>query len=175
MIDAVSVHYTGKRGRPSKTVDPTILREATDPSRRITTTELAEIFGIHRHTLRKELKKHHLDLSFSQIDNSELDAEVQDYLMKHPDSGQRYVQGELRQRGLRIQRARIRSSIKRVDRLGHMLRKQKQKPIQRRRYYVSRPNALWHIDGHHKLIHWGIVIHGCVDGFSRLVCLIYSR
>ncbi|KAE9382610.1 hypothetical protein BT96DRAFT_778281, partial [Gymnopus androsaceus JB14] len=34
---------------------------------------------------------------------------------------------------------------------------------------VSRPNALWHIDGHHKLIMWGFVIHGVVDGYSRIV------
>ena len=35
------------------------------------------------------------------------------------------------------------------------------------------PNSfLRHIDGHHKLIRWHIVIHGGIDGFSRLpVCL----
>ncbi|KAI9569823.1 hypothetical protein HD554DRAFT_2019662, partial [Boletus coccyginus] len=37
-------------------------------------------------------------------------------------------------------------------------------------YYVKCPNALWHIDGHHKLICWGIVIHGIIDGFCRMVC-----
>ena len=30
------------------------------------------------------------------------------------------------------------------------------------------PNSLWHIDGHHKLIKWRIVIHGGIDGYSRL-------
>ncbi|KAI5982901.1 hypothetical protein EDC04DRAFT_2616344 [Pisolithus marmoratus] len=30
-----------------------------------------------------------------------------------------------------------------------------------------RPNALWHMDGHHKLIRWGIVIHGIVDGYCH--------
>ncbi|KAF8198607.1 hypothetical protein BJ912DRAFT_845473, partial [Pholiota molesta] len=39
------------------------------------------------------------------------------------------------------------------------------------RYNVACPNALWHINGHHKLILWGIVIHGCVDGYSRTVCI----
>jgi len=37
-------------------------------------------------------------------------------------------------------------------------------------YSVDHPNALWHIDGHHKLILWGIVIHGIADGDSRTVC-----
>ena len=30
------------------------------------------------------------------------------------------------------------------------------------------PNSLWHIDGHHKLIRWRIVIHGGIDGYSSL-------
>ncbi|KAI6114827.1 hypothetical protein EDD16DRAFT_1483344, partial [Pisolithus croceorrhizus] len=37
-------------------------------------------------------------------------------------------------------------------------------------YYVKWPNAVWHINGHHKLIRWGIVIHGFIDGFCRTVC-----
>ena len=67
----------------------------------------------------------------------------------------------------RIQRKRIYDSIKRVDNLGSLLRNRKE--TRRREYKVSRPNALWHVDGHHKLILWGIVIHGFVDGYSRAV------
>ena len=33
---------------------------------------------------------------------------------------------------------------------------------------MSMPNSLWHIDGYHKLIRWRIVIHGGIDGYSRL-------
>ena len=35
-------------------------------------------------------------------------------------------------------------------------------------YSVPSPNALWHIDGCHKLIRWWFVVHGGVDGYSRL-------
>jgi len=28
---------------------------------------------------------------------------------------------------------------------------------------------LWHVDGYHKLIRWRIVVHGGIDGFSRVV------
>jgi hypothetical protein len=45
--------------------------------------------------------------------------------------------------------------------------------ITRRTYNVPGANALWHIDGHHSLIRWKFVIHGGIDGFSRLV--IYLR
>ncbi|KAF9232621.1 hypothetical protein BU15DRAFT_54820, partial [Melanogaster broomeanus] len=39
----------------------------------------------------------------------------------------------------------------------------------RQRYYVKSQNTLWHIDGYHKLICWGIVIHGFIDRFCRTV------
>ena len=35
-------------------------------------------------------------------------------------------------------------------------------------YHVCMPNSLWHIDGHHKLIRWRIIVHGGIDGYSRL-------
>ncbi|THV01312.1 hypothetical protein K435DRAFT_596802, partial [Dendrothele bispora CBS 962.96] len=63
-----------------------------------------------------------------------------------------------------IQKRRIRDSLNQIDRLGRTLRAQRQAKIERVPYRVPRPNALWHLDGHHKLILWGIVIHGCVDG-----------
>ena len=40
----------------------------------------------------------------------------------------------------------------------------------RRKYFSSSPNALWHCDGHHKLIKYGFVIHGFIDGNHRTVC-----
>ncbi|XP_034084612.1 uncharacterized protein LOC117554328 isoform X1 [Gymnodraco acuticeps] len=39
----------------------------------------------------------------------------------------------------------------------------------RRKYFVPAPNSLWHIDGNHKLIRWRFVVHGGIDGFSRLI------
>lgn len=39
----------------------------------------------------------------------------------------------------------------------------------RRIYNVPGPNALWHIDSNHKLIRWRLVVHGCIDGYSRLI------
>ena len=29
-----------------------------------------------------------------------------------------------------------------------------------------------HVDGNHKMIHWRLVIHGCIDGFSRVITFI---
>ena len=38
-----------------------------------------------------------------------------------------------------------------------------------REYHVEAPNSLWHIDGYHKLIRWKLVVHGGIDGYSRLI------
>lgn len=34
------------------------------------------------------------------------------------------------------------------------------------------PNSLWHLDGYHKLVRWNFVIHGGIDGFSRLITFL---
>lgn len=43
----------------------------------------------------------------------------------------------------------------------------------RRRYHVPGPNSLWHIDGHHSLIRWRLVIHGGIDGWSRMIVYLW--
>ena len=44
--------------------------------------------------------------------------------------------------------------------------------IQRRGYSVPGPNALWHLDGNHKLNRWRLVIYGGVDGFSCMITFL---
>ena len=68
--------------------------------------------------------------------------------------------------GLRVQRQRIRNSLQRIDCRG--IRSRLNGILHRRVYSVPMPNSLWHIDGHHKLIRWRIIVHGGIDGFSRL-------
>lgn len=63
-----------------------------------------------------------------------------------------------------VQRSRLRQSIHELS--GSLPLSQ---PIQRRTYSVGGPNALWHLDGNHKLIRWRLVIHGGTDGYSRLI------
>ncbi|KAI6001619.1 hypothetical protein F5J12DRAFT_723589 [Pisolithus orientalis] len=41
----------------------------------------------------------------------------------------------------------------------------------RHKYHVKWPNVLWHINGYYKLIQWGIIIHGFIDGFCHTVHL----
>ena len=44
--------------------------------------------------------------------------------------------------------------------------------VSRRQDLVPWPNGLWYLDGHHSHIRWGLVIHGCIDGFSRRIMFL---
>jgi hypothetical protein len=155
------------RGRPRKVINHAWLEDATSPQRKITLTRLAKALGVHRHTLRNYLKLYKVYEHFTHISDAELDLMIRIYKNDKPDSGLRYVVGFLKTHGVRVQRCRVKKSIRRVDGLGDVLRRCKK--IERRRYSVPRSNHLWHMDGHHKLILWGIVIHGIVDGYCRTV------
>ena len=159
--------HTGRRGHPRKSINQAFLENALSPGRNIHLTRLSQAIGVHRNTLRTSLRQSAIVRRFSGITDHELDIVVRRYKRLQPQVGLRYMIGHFRRHGIRIQKERIRLSLARVDRLGQALRNHH--AIDRRVYEVPRPNALWHLDGHHKLIRWGIVIHGIVDGYSRTV------
>jgi hypothetical protein len=167
-INPISVTRSGCPGRPRKEVDIPLLREAVSERRKITLTALSEALHLSRRTLRKHLILHGLYRSFTNINDLELDTLLQDFKEKHPKSGLRYAIGYLKKLNVKIQRYRVRAALRRIDQVGQSLRRRT--AISRRKYEVARPNSLWHLDGHHKLIRWGFVIHGITDGFSRAVC-----
>lgn len=166
-IKLVFTVHSGKRGRPRKIPDISYLEEALSPKRRITLAKLATLLDMHRHTLVHYLKVNKVNYKFTTLPNADLDKLVKVFRAKNPDLGIHYLVAFLRRHGLRIQKSRVTASINRTDRLGRMLRTRT--AIQRKTYKNSRPNALWHIDGHHKLIPWGFVIHGIADGYCRTV------
>ncbi|KAH7904392.1 hypothetical protein BJ138DRAFT_1166557 [Hygrophoropsis aurantiaca] len=120
-------------------------------------------------TLHRFMKENGIERKYSAMGSRDLDILVKIFKQRKPESGLRYLTGFLRRHGLRIQRRRVKESLRRVDRLGQRLRERR--VTRRRKYQVSRPNALWHLDGHHKLIRWGIVIHGFIDGYCRTVSI----
>lgn len=64
-------------------------------------------------------------------------------------------------KGGSVPRAHLRASIHRVDPVSTRMRRS---VTFRRRFYCSADlNAVWHVDGHHKLIGWRFVIHGRMD------------
>ncbi|KAK4688286.1 hypothetical protein P7C73_g1822, partial [Tremellales sp. Uapishka_1] len=71
-----------------------------------------------------------------------------------------------------IPRARVWSHLRRMypGEITHRWSKN----LKRRTYSVAFYNSLWHIDGHHKLIRWKLVIHGGIDGFSRTITFLHA-
>ena len=162
---------TGKRGRPKKCVDPKVLHEAFQEGRQIPINVLASILGIDPKTLRARMEDMDIDPGYNKISDEELDTLVLQYRQENPGGGRAYIIGRLRAaHSLRVQRHCVIASMTRIDQLGQGLREQVGKKKERTQYHVPPPNHLWHIDGHHKMIAWGIVIHGVADGYSRKVC-----
>ncbi|CAB4029591.1 PREDICTED: uncharacterized protein LOC107351207 isoform X2 [Paramuricea clavata] len=129
----------------------------------------AEKFRRRRHELGMRVKGR----EFSDISDIQLHNVVREVLQSTPSAGLRLVQGSLRQQSLVVQRLRVLHSLRRVDPVASTLRNARQ--IIRRKYNVKAPNSLWHIDGNHKLIQpYRIVIHGGIDGYSRLLVFLQA-
>lgn len=165
----VQTQRTGRRGRPRKVVDPVWLTDAVSDRRKLTIQAIADALGMHRNTLRNYLKIHGVYRRFTDISDSDLDILTTHFKRLKPNSGLRYLIGFLKVHGIKVQRQRVRHSLRRVDGLGQALRTHA--ALNRREYSVPRPNAMWHLDGHHKLIKWGIVVHGIIDGYDRMVTI----
>ena len=105
------------------------------------------------------------DATFTNITDAELDHKIQTIKRTHPNDGERMMIGHLLRAGIRVQRARIRASIHRVDPVNTALRRSI--TVRQRVYHVEGPNCLWHVDTHHKLIRWRFVTQGGIDGYSR--------
>ena len=172
-VKPVEVVHTGHRGPPCKKPNLALLQAAMAPGHHISVSKLSWMIGIHRNTLRSYLKKYKINYQHTPISDDDLDLLIKHFRSIKPQAGLQYLSGSLRRHGLCIQRQRIAESLHQMDPLGRVLHCHT--TVHRRQYQVSCPNALWHMNGHHKLIHWGIVIHGIVDGYCCTVCAVLSE
>ena len=140
------------------------------PGRNINVSQAAKALKVHRRTVRRYLRSYQINKKeYSQLSDEELDTLVEEFKKKRPTTGLSYLRGHFLQQGWRIQRDRLLASISRVDGVQKVLRKNL--AIKRRKYISSRPNAMWHMDGHHKLGPWGFVVHASIDGCDSIVGL----
>ena len=79
--------------------------------------------------------------SYSNINTDQLCQQVSHILQILPNAGETFVLGALRQRGVHIQRYRVREAIRLVDPLSRAMRRSV--AVLRRVYNVPCPNALW--------------------------------
>ena len=137
--------------------------------------KIANLLGVSESTLRRRRILYGMtteeEPNWAMITDDELERTVREIQELTPNIGQARLLGALRSRGLNIQRRRVRNCLRSIDPIGTALRWRS--PIYRRKYSVPTPNALWHIDGNHKLTRWRLVVHLCIDGYSRLI--IYAH
>lgn len=132
----------------------------------MTWEEISLIMGVSVKTLQRRARECNIK-RFSDISDRELDVIMANCLEDFPQAGQVMLQGHMISLDLHIPRERLRQSLRRVGSRNSMA-----PVITRRTYSVSGPNALWHVDGNHKMIRWRLVIHAGIDGHSRLITYI---
>ena len=152
-------------GRPAYNITKEMIEKLRETG--MNWTSIATCLGISVQTLYRRRMEFGVENNSTGITDEELDIEVQQTLNLTPYSGETYVRGSLKGRGINVQRFRVRESLKRIDSIGRAVRRLY--AICRRTYNVTGPNHLWHIDSNHKLISWRFVIHGCIDGYSRTI------
>lgn len=165
ILEATRSHKGG-RSAPSYDISPEILEHLVEDLF-CSIPEIADSFKVSESTVKRRMREAGLSIraTYSTIDDDVLDLYVHKINTMFPNSGIRttaglLLSGVLKDEGtnrpiiLRIQRARIRDSLYRVDPLGMMLRIRRLRNVPRIAYNVFMPMALWHLDGNHKLIRY---------------------
>lgn len=168
---SVSVKKTGAPGRPSFFIPKELLVELRGLN--FSWTSISKMFGVSRWTILRRVEEYGFTnlQKYSDITDEQIENILKDYISRHGSTtGEPFMSGYFRSIGLHIQRSRIRSALNRVDPHNTILRWGAL--VSRRKYFVKWPNSLWHIDGHHSLIRWKFVVHGCCDGKSRKIMFL---
>ena len=144
------VLFSGTRGRPRILVTPGMLDYFFSHGFSASTT--AMLLQVSLSTLRRRMCEHGIRIRdrYSNISDQELDRIITMVQHQNPNCGYRMMQGYVARLGHKVQQTRIREAMARTDPEGLVSRWCF--TVQRRCYSVSSPNALWHIDGHHRLI-----------------------
>lgn len=136
---------------------------------------IARQLNVSVNTVRRRMAEFNIP-RYTPLTDEQLLQRVRDFLdCSHGIESQAWgavmVQGGLLHQGVRVPVSRVRKALQQIDPIATSLRWAQSIP--RLTYSVPGPLSLWHIDGHHKLIRWGFVTHGCIDGFTRYI--IYCR
>lgn len=161
---------TVRKGRPCSEIDEEQVKFLV--SKGFSKSKIAKILGVSRQTFYNRYSTWTSGTfdKFMMISETDLDEKVKEIKLTHPNDGEVMMSGHLRSQGIRIPRSKLRASLHRVDPEG--IANRKAKAVKRRVYHVEGANHVWHVDGNHKMIQWRIVVHGGIDGYSRLITFL---
>ena len=136
-----------------------------------TIEQISSMLSVSERTVYRRMERYGLrSLNFSNISDDDLDRHIGQLSGDFPFCGEQMLKFLLKERGIKVQRMRLRDSIHRVDQKG--VRERRTRRLKRRVYNVQGPNHLWHIDTNHKLVRWNFIIVGGIDGFSQLPVML---
>ena len=167
-----SSYHQAHRGRPSLPIEESHIKFYVEYN--FTVAQIADMFGCSKRTIERRMQQYGIRLRerYSTINDHDLSELILSLTYNNPNLGERSIDGILRSSGIIVQRQRIRDALWSVDPEGVLLRLRRS--LHRREYDVEAPNSLWHVDGYHKLVRWKIVIHGGIDGYSRVVTYLQA-
>ncbi|CAD6896882.1 unnamed protein product [Tilletia laevis] len=147
-------------------IDPDTLAELCEL--RLTDIKIAALLGCSSSTIKRRRAAAGISKRRPPMEMEDLCQAIEEVRrMGTGEAGERCLTGALIAVGVSIRRAKIREAVRVLD--PFPLPPRWRTALQRRTYYVPFVNSLWHLDGHHKLIRWRLVIHGCIDGKTRTV------
>ncbi|XP_033729585.1 uncharacterized protein LOC117318741 [Pecten maximus] len=162
--------FTGMRGRPKVVIEEDQLKMLHNMN--YTAKQMAQHFGCSAKVVYKRLYAcglHQRD-KYSNITDDALDSVVAQTQTSFPNAGSVMMSGIIQAKGTLVQRQHLRKSIERVNPIP--VAQRFARTVSRRHNHVKMSNSLWHVDGHMKLIRWGISTHGGIDGYSRLIVFL---
>ena len=136
--------FNGERGRPRFEIPRAQLEFLVEKGFKV--AEIAQLFVTSPSTVERRLAELRLSIrtTYAQLSDSDLDVAVTEIMREVPNVGCKRMTGLLLGRGLRVQQARIRESMRRVNPESVLLRALELNVMRRRSY----------IDGNHKLIRY---------------------
>ena len=156
-------------GPPKFNIPKTIIQNLIDEGFLI--SSIAKLLSVSESTIYRRMQQYGIEKqNFASISDDALDQILGETVKEFPFSGESLLAQILKQKGINVQRQRIRDCLHRIDHSG--VRDRKKGRLIRRVYNVQGPNHLWHVDTNHKLIRWHLIIAGGIDGFSRLIMFL---
>ena len=107
--------------------------------------EIASLLGVSESTIKRRIREYETSVRqrYSNIADEALDSVVEGLMREFPNCVYKRMTGLLFNAGHRIQQNRIRECMRRVNPEGVRLRALELRTVQRRRYQVRGPLALW--------------------------------
>ena len=113
--------------------------------------QISELYGVSEKTVRRRITAFGLTGSkYTEITDEDLATVMSDIISMHEGIGEKMMDVFLRARNIRVKRQRVRDFMHHLDPAG--VDERSRYGLHRRQYSVPHANALWHIDGNHKLI-----------------------